>query len=1335
MNSIYLPRSFSNNNKKYSEKELLAESNYIVVLAEAGGGKTEVLKSLAKELSSSHVSANKFAHIEPAKKNCPLIIDAFDEYSGVDRAGIYKILAKIQGVNPTHVIISSRSSEWGQAETSTFQEFLDQSPLVVRLCEFNEAEQRLIFESHVQGESFLAFQTEVDRFDLAMLLPNPQFLKLFADAYVESGRHFTDKKSIFEKAIERLSREANISVARQNTQLSITQKVDLSSEVFAKILLSAVEGVSINEATEDRMFPCLASILDNNIFATNILATNLFRAGDKLDQHCHVHKIVAEYCAASYLTKRIANEVDHLTLHKCLPIIAPNSIVRDELRGLLGWMAALGGRSIQETIIALDPYAVLANGDPSQLEHSSKRLMIKQLKLLEDRDPYFRRGDFMRSFSAAGFFTHDVANEIKPLLSAENDGHLRDLLLELLVDSPAIKYVIDELRNIILKPTESENSRLLAARCLPNLNVDDLDALIIEGSTTSLYIVSEIIEKLDANNRIQKNLLLRFFQRCIHLYPQTDAYFDNTNGSRYFIKSLIATLDLVLIEWLLDELTKELACICGKEHYACYCRIGISKIVGSMLDHYFELAQPPFDPIRIWNWIGNLHFHQHKTAIQSRSVQVFQKDHALRQGIIAHIFAQMTDYDKILETKFYMRDRYVHEGLEFQVDDYRFIINLAFDNNNSKLWACFIERHQYYRRIQSSNDLRHHMRNQAREKPLFMKEWVTSSRDARNLFENNLLMRRKSHARRLKHLRKKEDCRITNIRYIQENREIVESGKNWEYLVRFANLVLLDPDKVEHECGDTIIVRNALTNCLDYIAPYIPDLMKLAELQCASQTLYDESILYAACLEIVRTKGNLEGVDIHLLRALRTNIKNSYSAVSSEEREALKKEVDRLIFTDSQSSEEFLRQYLEPQLAQSNCTHTDIWLLQRDDAFNHLRPSLSIEWLGRYRDLPLMTLDPLFETAVQYGDRDKLKELILEYSAKIMLDFPSQTENEYIEQKRIFWLIRAWYFCSNIPEAYWGWLKNDKNTVLILYEYSGQMSHRDHYYWPKLTPNKVGAILDAFIEKWPKIELPSHWGTDSPKEENAYRFLTEVIWVLNTDTPDDAIPVLNRLLADSRFTDMHNNLKSIYAMRVRKKCLRAFEPPTTNEIVNLLDRDEVVTVEGLRQLVLQELQDYQKDIDGGEFDTVDRFYEGDKRLGEIKSTKIIAERLRLRLESQGISVTREHELKNANRSDFTVTKMIGGKRRLLVTEVKGQWHSELYSAASAQLYDRYSIHPDAEKQGVFLVIWFGENEKIAGLKNCEIKNAQELKESIEEKLPSELVGLIDVFVLDVSRPS
>ncbi|HCM9153951.1 TPA: hypothetical protein N5K88_004122, partial [Enterobacter cloacae subsp. cloacae] len=133
--------------------------------------------------------------------------------------------------------------------------------------------------------------------------------------------------------------------------------------------------------------------------------------------------------------QKIANSQDSLTLSKCLAIIAPNNVPRDELRGLIGWMAALGSKTIQEKLIEIDAYAVLANGDPSQLEPSSKKLLLSKLKDIEEKDPYFRRGDFWRRFSVAGFFTVDISDEIRSFILKSNDGHLRGLILELISGS------------------------------------------------------------------------------------------------------------------------------------------------------------------------------------------------------------------------------------------------------------------------------------------------------------------------------------------------------------------------------------------------------------------------------------------------------------------------------------------------------------------------------------------------------------------------------------------------------------------------------------------------------------------------------------------------------------------------------------------------------------------------------------------------------------------------------------------------------------------------------------------------------------------------------------
>lgn len=209
---------------------------------------------------------------------------------------------------------------------------------------------------------------------------------------------------------------------------------------------------------------------------------------------------------------------------------------------------------------------------------------------------------------------------------------------------------------------------------------------------------------------------------------------------------------------------------------------------------------------------------------------------------------------------------------------------------------------------------------------------------------------------------------------------------------------------------------------------------------------------------------------------------------------------------------------------------------------------------------------------------------------------------------------------------------------------------------------------------------------------------------------------------------------------LRKKALKHYTAPSSLEIKELLNNNAIVIVEGLRSAILQELNSYQKDINGGEFNVATRFYSNSNkgqllRKGEVESVEIIAERLSLKLESKDVSVVAEHQTKNQNRIDITATKMINGKRKLLVIEAKGQWHKDLYTAASRQLYERYSIHPSAEKQGIYLVIWFGNDEKVANKKNHRIESASSLKAELEKALPDDLEGLIDIFVLDVSQPT
>ena len=52
ISTFYLHRTLSRNDERYTEAELLSSSNFIVVLAEPGGGKTELMRSLAQKLDT-----------------------------------------------------------------------------------------------------------------------------------------------------------------------------------------------------------------------------------------------------------------------------------------------------------------------------------------------------------------------------------------------------------------------------------------------------------------------------------------------------------------------------------------------------------------------------------------------------------------------------------------------------------------------------------------------------------------------------------------------------------------------------------------------------------------------------------------------------------------------------------------------------------------------------------------------------------------------------------------------------------------------------------------------------------------------------------------------------------------------------------------------------------------------------------------------------------------------------------------------------------------------------------------------------------------------------------
>lgn len=1328
----YINRRLKFKDGSVTEDQALELSSCLVVLAEPGAGKTELLSSFATKLKSSRIRASVFRHNEALTQQDIIILDGLDEVAKIDRSAIEKIFSLVAKAQPKLVIFASRSSEWDEERNAgSIKDFLGLDPTTVRLEPFDEEEQKLLFESYVSNESFSDFLVQTNSVDLSVLLGNPQFLQLFADAYVQNDRKFESKAQVFADAIRSMGKEKNPENPIENRPSSEVIE-SYAKEIFAKLLFSGVAGIASRESSVDQSFPFLFDLSAIEPSKLNfLLDSRFFKPADSPSLHEPVHRIVAEYCAASYISNKVGGSKDQLSLKRCLSIIAPNGVVRNELRGLLGWLAALSKEETQICCIDLDPYAVLANGDPSQLTTKAKSRLLIKLSDLAKSDPYFRRADIWRKFSVKGFFTPDTIADVRKMLSAKNyDSHLPSLLLELIQGSSVIKDLEDVLKAIVLDEKEELHTRSDAIKNLLNIpsydHVTTLSELVMSGSLGALTLASEIVAEI-RTDVIGRENILSLLQAITKQYPTKPNTKRGSFGSSYLISQIYGYFTLIDVKWFLDKLSHNLKCTCKKKDaYDCFCRNGISKVITRLLDQFFKLETGHYDPKQIWGWLKSLHFDGNGLPEQNCSVEKLQSNDELRQAIHILAFGDETDRDKIWKIRGTFLWGSCHSGMLIQAQDYKIYLEYAFEKNNVELWRAFCPSHSQNKK--ESDPLRVQAHQHALLKPKFMKAWAQQNKAEKEFAKTHPNPRYRPNRNQAK---KKKKAKKAELDYFNANRAFIEAGQHLGWLRIFAFNYLDDPEKNLKRVGELNLPENALLNAFPLISKDLPTLTHLASLK--NSTLHQVIILHASCLAVFRKMGNLDAIDVEILRIVKTDTDVSYSAITEDEKTSFEHEINKHIFKKTSDVELYAREYIEPQLVIEDEHHTNVGWLKYKPEFAPLQECTPLEWLEKYPEMPLSAVDTLLELTAQYGDRKKLVNFIHKKCRELHDNWPTGSPTQKQNNQRDFWYLRAFVFCDEIEGFIWGDMQYYPDALLDIASVTDRKSFGSHVDWPNLSARKIFIILDSFIGVWHKVNLPSSYGTGDPPEETAYRYLSSLIWKVASDEPDKASEVLDKILSDYRFIDFHNTALHLKSETARKLALRDFKAPTPKEVSDFFDYNRVSSVEDLRALMVEQLEDMQIWLNGAETDPLDSFYENGNRIDENTARNRIVDYLNPRLSPLDILMPIEKHMADSKRCDFTAETSIDGTQNLLTIEVKGQWHKLLFSAAEEQLYTRYSHHPNAALQGIYLVLWFGKEEKVANKKNVDIKTPADLKQEIISHMPKELHNCIDVVVLDLSR--
>ena len=1304
-----------------------------IVLAEPGGGKTALLGRLGSSLGSPPMRASVFRSRQVTASKAPLVIDAMDEVARTDRLALDDIVVKASAMQSDTVVFAGRSSEWDQPITEHVKNCFGVDPVVVRLEPFMTDEQRQLFEAKFPGEVFEDFVQEAGRFELVPLFGNPQFLQLFGEAYVESGRSFTSKEAIFADAVRRLAHEANKTVS-QKGRPPRDRIIRLAGEVFAKLMLSGASGVSATEALDAGEFPYLTGIvLDTSQEARYLVDTRLFKPSADAGQHEPVHRIVAEYCAARYLVGRTDNPRDLLSLPRVLAVVAPNNVVRTELRGMLGWMAALSGESTQTTLVELDPYAVLANGDPSQLTAKAKKALLTKLGQVARDDPFFRRRDVWRQFNVGGFFTPDIQADVAQILNPSGVDHpLRQLVLELIHSSGGASQFESELRALALDPHSPSLVRRIAHSALLDVVGDpvvDLAKLRAEASAISLELAADIVREVGAA-KVTVPVVVGLLRALAELYPKRLHTCDELSGSRYFIRTFVESLDLPVIVAALDDLTYNLVCTCTPRYDAlCECRGGVSRVAGHLLDRHFTLCTPA-DAETLWGWLRNLRFRDYRASDRSAAVTALADAHALRREIQWIALTENPDTEKINDAMGRLFADFTHSGICFRAGDMEALAERAFAEGNVTVWGALWCPHNRYDASSRGNPMRTRQRAHTRQKAAFMAEWAqqTARRraiDGKHHFRIRSRRRRRFEAR-------EERIEEENRNSLANERVKIEAGEHWGWLRHFALLYLRGDEKLTDnpEYGDTPI--RALRNCVPFLTPHVPTLQDLG----ARKGTDIAKVLLAHCIVRFRDEAPLSDLSQPILRAAATEMARYPTIKDEAERKALDAEFECLVFAVPGAPEEFARDFIEPAVALAANIARVHWLDDKP-AFHHLRVTLPLEWLDKYPQMPLQQAGVVFQMAADHGDRAQLSALIDRRFNDPCNDGGEDTEADKLARARHrYWALNAFFYNTAAFDRAWEELRHDKDTLLAIRDRVDVFGDDREQKVPTFSTEKIYRVMDSFVGKWPKVPLPSMWGSGSPRSELAYRFLHDLAWRLGSNTPSRKLPVIERMLEDERFADYQTTLIALRAEARHQLALQDFKVPSPADVCALLDHNDIASVEDLRALLIEQLAAIQVWLKGTETDPLKTFYSDGKHVDENTGRNRVVDFLSWRMTPFGLSVEIERHMAAGNRCDFSVSATVSGMRRLLVVEVKGQWNKELFTAASAQLMDRYSIHPDAAGQGIFLVLWFGdEGDSIAGKVDPAITSAGQLKEAILAQMSEELKAVIDIVVLDVSRPA
>jgi hypothetical protein len=283
----------------------------------------------------------------------------------------------------------------------------------------------------------------------------------------------------------------------------------------------------------------------------------------------------------------------------------------------------------------------------------------------------------------------------------------------------------------------------------------------------------------------------------------------------------------------------------------------------------------------------------------------------------------------------------------------------------------------------------------------------------------------------------------------------------------------------------------------------------------------------------------------------------------------------------------------------------------------------------------------------------------------------------------------------------------------------------------KMSPRQLTWMIAAFRQTWPACHRPSGstWGDDNPWDASEYLF--SLISRLGDDTSDEAIVAIEALRAapPDGYTEY---IRTVTAEQRRKRVEKEYMPPKLRQVMSILNAGPPTDAADLQAVTVEALQTAQRLLRGSDVDWYRGFFRenGGHRDEESCRDELIK---MLRSVDHSLQYIPETHVADDKRVDIVVQ---AHPQLILPIEIKGQWHSEIWTAADKQL-DHLYVNDWRAERGIYLILWLGVGTSMLNPPNGSPKptTALELHDALSATSKAAFAGRVEIVVLDLTRPS